>query len=76
MLLDLIGQCRLTDLNINTKEVHTPSQTTVIDVYQKLDQQRSSYMLKVSTKSLYKLHGLDGDQRKKFIHNPGVFHDF
>lgn len=32
-------------------------------------------MLKVSTKSLYKLHvdGLDGNQSKKYIDNPGAF---
>lgn len=32
-------------------------------------------MLKVSTKSFYKLHvdGLDGNQSKKYIDNPGAF---
>lgn len=37
---------------------------------------RSSYMLKFSTKYFYKLHGFDGVQRKIYIDNPGVFHDF
>lgn len=33
-------------------------------------------MLKVSTKSLYKLDGLDGNQSKKYIDNHGAFHKY